>query len=262
MDFSTVPLAAISKRFHEDGYLHLQPVFDADELGALRQGIVALGQAGLPPVFIYLYDQPFILFAKLRHLIGHFLGPRFALLPNFWAWNVPLQQGASGWPAHQDCQAQTRFPSGDGGDVLMSLSLWIPLTDATPDNGCMSVLPRSNERHYDLPLDDPSDIRAEHGVALPAKAGSVLGWPQDLYHWSNTVTENASKNALEPRLSLSLEFQNPAFDPLVAPLLDVARPPSFETRLELVRQQFPKYQHMEDSGFDVTQICDKLASVT
>jgi len=261
VDFSTESLGDLSKRFHKNGYLHLQPVFDADELGALREGIVALGQVGLPPVFIYLYDQPFALFARLHHLIGHFLGSRFALLPNFWAWNIPLRQGARGWPAHQDCQAQTRFPSGDGGDVLMSLSLWIPLTDATLDNGCMSVLPRSNEHHYELPLDDPACIRAEHGVALPAKAGSVLGWPQDLYHWSNPVTENASKKVMEPRLSLSLEFQNPAFDPLVAPLLDVAHPPSFETRLELVRQQFPKYQHMEDSGFDVTRICDKLASV-
>lgn len=258
VDFSEDALNNISARFHEEGYLYLEPVFDEHRLTPIRDGILALGGAGVPPVFIYLYDQPYALFMSLRRLIGYFLGQRFALLPNLWAWNIPPTEGASGWSPHQDCEATTRFPDGTGGDMLMSLSLWIPLTDATLDNGCMSVLPRTNERFYDFPLDDPDGINPAHAVALPAKAGSVLGWPQDLYHWSNKVTKNASG----PRLSLSLEFQNPAFDPLVPPLLDVARPPSFETRLGLVRQQFSKYRHMEDTGFAVSEICDKLGSVS
>ena len=250
-------LGDLSQQFHEDGYLLLPPVFEECDFGPLRDGILALERAGLPPVFIYLYDQPYVLFARLQHLIGYFLGDRFALLPNFWAWNIPVREGARGWAPHQDCQAKTRFPNGEGDDVLMSLSLWVPLTDATLDNGCMSVLPRSNEPYYNLPLDDPDSIKPEHGVALPAQVGSVLGWSQDLYHWSNRVTKNANAS----RLSLSLEFQNRAFDPLSVPLLDVTRPPPFKNRLELVRQQFSRYKHMEETGFVIDGTCDKPVPV-
>ncbi len=243
-------LAGISVRFHEEGYLRLPPVFAEDDLDPIRNGILALAGAGYPPVFIYLFDQPYHLFARLRALIGYFLGDRYALLPNFWAWNIPATAGAHGWPPHQDCQATTRFSDGNGGNLLISLSLWVPLSDATLDNGCMSVLPRAGEKYYDLPLEDPGSIDPVHGLALPVAAGSVLGWPQDLYHWSNQVTEKAHG----PRISLSLEFQNRAFDPLTEPLLDADRPPSFDDRLRLVCQQFSKYQHMEDTGFTTTRI--------
>jgi hypothetical protein len=253
VSFGDDTLKDISARFHDEGYLHLDPVFERAELAPLGDGIVALKEAGFPPVFIYLFDQPYALFARLAPLIDHFLGGRFALLPNFWAWNIPLESGARGWPPHQDCQAKTRFPDGAGGEILMSLSLWVPLTDATTDNGCMSVLPRSREHKYDLPLDDPDGIDPVDGVPLPTGAGSVLGWPQDLYHWSNRVTEQADT----PRVSLSLEFQNTAFDPLAKPLLDVFVPPSFESRLNLIQQQFSKYRHMEDTGFLDDESCDK-----
>ena len=171
------------------------------------------------------------------------------MLPNFWAWHIPTNEGASGWPAHRDCSGQTRFQNSDTGDTLMSLSLWVPLTDVTADNACMSVLPRSHELRYDPPLTDPEKINPDDGIPLPAKAGSVLGWSQDLYHWSGRMTENAKT----PRVSLSLEFQNPAFAPMAEPLLDIRTPPSFEDRLQLIADQIPKYQHMEPMAFRLNQ---------
>ncbi len=228
-----------------DGYFQLPPQFDEQVLNPLRDAIKALAHIGIPPVYIYLYDQPWAIFADLRQLISNFLGDDFVLLPNFWAWNISSVEGARGWPPHQDCAARTRFPDGAGGDVLLSLSLWVPLSDATLKNGCMAVLPRLYEHYYNMPLDDPGIIKPEHSIALPAKAGSVLGWTQDLYHWSNRVTVDGEN----PRLSLSFEFQNRAFEPLAEPLLDVTCPPSFETRLELISKQFEKYQHMETMDF-------------
>ena len=113
----------------------------------------------------------------------------------------------------------------------------------------MVVLPRSREMLYDPAITDPAQINADDAIALPAKAGSVLGWSQDLYHWSAYVPANAK----EPRISLSLEFQNPAFAQLAEPLLDIGRPPPFKDRLSLILRQFEKYKHMEHVNFDVNQ---------
>lgn len=228
-------IKSASASLNADGYLQLPPIFSDDQLAPLRSGLSKLETAGIPPVYIYVYEHPWALFAHLGPLIAHFLGEHYALLPNFWAWHLPLTPGASGWPRHRDCDAETRFPGADGWQSLMSLSFWLALTDATPENGCMSVLPRSWE----------ANPAKSDGRALPAKAGSVLGWTQDLYHWSNPVQDTALLGRHPRRMSLSLEFQNRAFQPMAQPLLDLQAPPPFKQRLELVRQQFAKYHHME-----------------
>lgn len=249
IEITTEALTGVSASMARDGYFQLPPLFKAVEIDAIRAGVLALVNAGLPPVFIYMYDEPWALFQRLQPVIGQFLGDQCALLPNFWAWHIPTIEGASGWPKHRDCSAETRFVSRDAGTTLMSLSLWVPLTDATPDNGCMMVLPKELEMAYDPPITDPDQIHQSAGLSLPAQAGSVLGWAQDVYHWSGSVTANAES----PRISLSLEFQNPAFSPLAEPLLDAANPPPFAERLALIRAQIPKYRHMESVDTDLKQ---------
>ncbi len=234
-------LDSLSASMGKDGFLQLAPVLDMVEIALVRGAILALQKAGLPPVFIYMFDQPWALFHRLRPLVSHFLGVNYALLPNFWAWHIPTVEKSSGWPIHCDCNGQTRFENPTLGQTLMSLSVWIALTDATLDNGCMYVLPRTNERFYPAPIDTSTGIDSAHRLALPVAAGSVLAWTQDLYHWSGQVTARAEC----PRISLSLEFQNPAFEPLAHPLLDLSAPPAFLNRLSLVLRQFEKYKHME-----------------
>lgn len=247
----------ISYCLNTDGYFRSPPVFRDDVLARFRACMIALDDAHIPPVFIYVYDEPWVLFQQLSTVLEHLLGNRFILLPNLWAWNIPLHKGESGWPPHRDCQARTRFPvSSDPTDtILMSLSLWIPLSDATIHNGCMTVL--SREYSDQIPFGEGLPARfAEMGVPLPAAAGSVLGWTQDLYHWSNTVTTTGTELGNIPRMSLSLEFQNSGFDPLAEPALDIHTPPVFSDRLRLIAQQFVKYSHLEDVSFDASQLLD------
>jgi len=237
-------LTALSQGMAKDGYLQLAPVFEPAELAPIIAAIHALNRLRLPPVYIYMFDQPWSLFRRLGPLIRHFLGDRHFLLPNFWAWHIPARAGACGWPVHRDNDGVTRFTDPDSGQTLMSLSLWLPLTDATIDNGCMHVLPRSRQAAIDTQTGDRGLINQEQGLALPARAGAVLGWAQDLYHWSGTATARAGS----PRISLSLEFQNAGFAPMATPLLDIAAPPEFSERLALISGQIAKYRHMEDPG--------------
>jgi hypothetical protein len=239
----------ISRSMEQDSYLLLSSLIDKSETDAIRDCIFSLTDIGLPPVFVYIYDQPWALFERLRPIIELFLGNRFSLLPNFWAWHIPPIKGASGWPAHTDCSAQTRFESADGGTTFMSMSFWIPLTDATIENGCMAILPKSREILYNTPITDPNQIIPQDAINLPAKSGSVIGWSQDLYHWSRHVTTNL----VTPRVSLSLEFQNPAFTPLIRPLLNIEHPPLFKEQLALIFSQFEKYKDMEPVNFKKNQ---------
>lgn len=241
--FDSVSLERISDIFWREGYFHLPPMFTDDGLAPIRRGIESLVVDGIHPAFIYIYDEPWRLFQRLSSLISHFLGENFGLLPHLWAWYVAERPDRAGWPPHTDCEGQTRFAEG-GMEMLMSLSLWVPLTDATPENGCMYVLPRPFEMEYIPPILDPNQIRLQDIRALPAPRGSVLGWPQDLFHWSG----RSSHLATEPRISLSFEFQNRAFDPMTEGLLDLNQVPSFEERLDLIIRQFDKYTHMERPG--------------
>ncbi len=245
--FSDQDLAEISAMFWEEGYLYLpRPLLSEAEIQPLKESIDALVAQKLPPVFIYLAPQPWQIFQRFQKLLQHFLGEDYGILPHLWAWHLDPQTEEAGWPPHRDCQGQTVFESEENGapGFLMSLSLWIPLTDVGPDNGCMYVLPRSRERLYPQPVEAPHHVHLQDIRALPAPAGSVMGWRQDLYHWG----ARASHRAQTPRISLSFEFQNRAFHPLAEPLLSPWRPPCYAERLALIQQQFHKYTHMDSKA--------------
>ncbi|NVJ93162.1 MAG: phytanoyl-CoA dioxygenase family protein [Methylocystaceae bacterium] len=232
-------LEEISDTLHHDGYLHQPPLFIPQDIQALRRGIETLVAHDLPAAFIYVYDETWDLFQQLDGFLSHFLGNNFGLLPHFWAWHINKDQRGttSGWPPHVDYPGECAFFD----DYLVSLSLWIPLSDATAENGCMNILPLSRQKEYDQPIKEPTDILLQDVRCLPAQAGSLLGWRQDLWHWSG----RSSKYAKEPRISLSLEFQNRAFEPLCPPLFDLTNPPAPQERLRLICGQFAKYDHME-----------------
>lgn len=236
--FSEAFLAKIADQFWENGFLEIPSVFGELELQTLIEAMICLEQAKIPPAFIYIYDQPWALFERLRLLISHFLGEEYAVLPNLWAWHM-RKPGATGWPPHRDCDSETVFNVGPD-QMLMSLSLWLPLTSVDEANGCMYVIPRQKEEKLSSNgVLEWGKIKS-FGNALPAPAGSVLGWPQDLVHWGGTFTEKAK----EPRISLSFEFQNTSFAPLATPLLNTANPPPFEQRISLIQEQFAKYRHI------------------
>lgn len=232
-------LSQIAAHLWDKGYLQLDPLFSLGDLAPISAALDQLKAASIPPVYIYLFDQPWQLFERLRNLIQHFLGADYALLPNFWAWHLDTV-GDGGWPPHRDCDAQTVFDIG-GDKLLMSLSLWVPLTDVDEENGCMYVIERDQETEIRALQSPPKEDLLAFAAALPAKAGSVLGWPQDVMHFGGTYGPGA-KNT---RKSLSFEFQNAAFDPLVEPLLDTRTLPGFDVRKKLLSAQFEKYQHID-----------------
>jgi hypothetical protein len=233
-----------------EGYFHLGPRLPAAFVARLAAALRRLRAAHIPPVFLYVYDEPYHLSGYLRAFLAALLGADFRVLPDVWAWHVEPGPAQHGWGAHRDRDFDCLRPNG----MPKSLSIWIPLTDATVWNGCMYVVPAQLDPHYRARVKQ-CDVKALTDIrALPAAAGSVLGWTQALLHWSG----RSSRRATEARLSFSIEYQRgdaPAFN---APLLDPGVLPPFERRLGLIGKQILQYRHMTQLADGFEQVAEWL----
>ena len=220
-----------------EGYLRLDPPDGSDLIVGLATAIRSLHAHGIPPVFAFHYDEAWLLMARLRPLIAAILGPDYAMLPEFWAWHVDPATEDSGWPPHRDKGRRALLPDG----TPLTLTVWLPLTDATPENGCMYVVPADRDPTYNTPEEAELRFALTDIRALPAVAGSVLAWNQAIIHWG----AHAARRDATPRISLSCEFQRRDTAPFAESLLNPTRLPDFSTRQNLIARQLPRYQHME-----------------
>jgi len=242
----------IHSHMQVEGYVQLSPPDWGDlqisEMASLVKTFVA---KDIMPVFSFLFDEYWLLFYKLNEFHQFILDDDYKLLPDFWCWCVDPMKNESGWKPHRDKGAYSLFPDKSP----MSLSTWIPLTNATTLNGCMYIVPMHLDRggeengRFGFEL---SSIRA-----LPAEAGSVLIWNQYLYHWGSRT----GRDATEPRISVAFETQRsdvrPFNDFLLNPLVNV----SFNQRLALIGKQILQYTHMYPLAQQYAEIARELVKL-
>jgi len=202
--------------------------------------VEAVRSAGWPPVFAYVYDQLWLIWhtAPVVQLLTAGLGPGYGWIPHGWCHYVHPVNGASGWPPHVD------------GNLSNRMSIWIPLTDATLDNGCIYLVPGNlnasgiGERRA---LSAASNLQMrellQRGRALPARAGSLLGWYFRILHWGSVCHVAGG-----PRVSLVMEFigageralesERPLYDPQDGL-------PSLPQRLHAIGRAIRQYKRFE-----------------
>ncbi len=236
---------AILKQVQEDGWFQLDPVFPAEALVRLKNALDLLMGAGWLPVFSFMYDEFWTLTraAPVRLILSSLLGPEYRQRPYFWTHYVQVRTGAHGWRPHADASGSPGLlPSGRPA----MMSLWIPLSEATLDNGCMYVIPTSCRPTIGARFDslggvtrDELETLLQSARALPAEAGSVMGWHGQVVHWGST----ANGRSTHPRISLALEFQNAELaEDSSTLLMDPDAPlPSFRQRLLLIAAQIKMY---------------------
>ena len=198
------------------------------DMDAIAATMDALKEDGWPPVFVYMFDQPWRLCAGMFELMGPILGFEDIELEASvfgWALDKPTldelerQQtgedkvwGNFGMP-HRDlafdkCHLKDGTPS--------VVSVWVPVTDATLDNGCMYVVPREHDKFFDkcgpMEMDDhytPFDDRHFPYACvhpLPVSKGTPLAWHPNTIHWGSSCSAYADK----PRKSLAMAFRLPS----------------------------------------------------
>lgn len=226
-------------RMMHEGYFqfHVGPENWPISLPDMAAAVKTLVEAELAPPFAFLYDEFWLLFFMQSRVLASILGEDYRMLPDFWAWYVDPAQGGAGWSPHRDKDWKSLFEDGRP----KSLSVWIPLTVASPTNGCMYVVPSNRDRNYGTEKDkewvfDQADVRA-----LPGKPGDVFIWNQALLHWGSRTSPFSQDGA---RISASVEFQRNDVDPFNLPLMSPNQIPSFEMRLKLIGKQILQYKHM------------------
>lgn len=194
-------VATRADQIRREGYFQTEPLLDAGLVARMRDAVEALRAARWPMVFAYVYDDFWQIArtASLKRLVMAVLGEEYRQNSYFWTYYVAPVRGAAGWPPHED--------SPDRGSSR--LTIWIPLSDATVDNGCIYVIPRDRipdvlpEAFAEITSVTHSQLRALlHGVqAVPAAAGSLLGWDHHLIHWGSV-----SRGQTTARMSVMIEF--------------------------------------------------------
>ncbi len=219
-----------------EGYFQERDPVLVELSGLLSTAISRCVQLGIPPVFIFLFDETWAAFFRQHATFSAFLGEQYQTLPDFWAWHVDPRAGQAGWRPHRD-KGRTAL-AADG--TPLSMTVWIPLTEATPLNGCIYVLPANRDPVYNTENELNYKVDYPSIRALPGQPGDWFCWNQALLHWG----AQSSPFATSPRMSMALEFQRsdvPAFN---TPLLGTAPVLSFQIRLQLVAKQILQYQHM------------------
>jgi len=228
--------ALSTARMAEDGYIQGRSDALATLAPRLAAAVVRLKALDLPPPFLFLFDEAWAAFSTLSGELGQFL-PDLRILPDFWVWHVDPAAGEAGWEPHVDKGARALDREGRP----LSLTAWIPLTAATPLNGCIYIVPASRDPQYGAGVDQRSRPFALPAVrALPAEPGEFLVWNQAVLHWGSA----SSRFADGPRISMALEFQRGDVPPFNRPLIDPAAPLPFADRLRLVAKQILQYRHM------------------
>jgi len=160
------------------------------------------------PGYYHLMANPMILDA-VASLIGReiFANPVYNVRPK-----VPgVAAGAVPW--HQD---KSYWPDANANPVI---TVWIPLVDATEENGCLHIMPRTHKKrvlsyHAETytgtgytELDDKY-TRTAQVVALPLQAGGAILFNDRCIHMS---TPN---NSTHVRWSVDLRYQPTDQDPM------------------------------------------------
>ncbi len=239
-NFISVP-ANVSK-LHEliikEGYVQLNNINQSENYPLLVEAVKNLVAKDLLPVFAFVYDEFWLLQARFKNILSEFIGKDYKMLPAFWAWHVDPSKEEAGWEPHRD---RDRHALESDGSPL-AVTMWLPLNEANPMNGCIYLVPANRDRAYATERETNYDFEYAAVRALPANPGDALIWNHAILHWG----ARASDRATEPRMSIAFEYQRGDIKPMKDMLVDPVKLPSFEQRLDLIAKQIIQYTHMYD----------------
>ena len=228
-----------TQKLQNFGYFHYKNPNFFSPINLMFQTLKRINDMNLPPVFGFVYDEFWYIQYQIENLLNVILGKNYKQLPDFWAWCIT--RGKSGWSPHRDKGSKSLFDN----NKPKSVTVWIPLSKATPENSCMYILPADKDKYYNKPkpLDSSNDLPGKIAdfKALPADPGDLLIWTQEVYHWGSSSDLNHTEC---PRVSIAFEFQRGDITPFRDFILEPNVLPTFEERLVLISMQILQYTHM------------------
>ncbi len=251
LEFSDEEKDKLNEKLVREGYIQIvQPGLNSP-IPEMAKLFDKLMENGLPPVFAFVFDEFWTLNSQLRSIMGKTLHEGYAMLPDFWGWRV--MPGESGWTPHRDKGAESLFSD----KTPKSLTVWIPLTQAHPLNGCMYIQPADRDPQYGVQGAQGFRGAIPNIRALPADPGDVFVWTQHVFHWGSHAADD---HDLPPRMSIAFEYQRMDVPAWNTPLLDPVKMPSFEQRLALIAKQTMQYRHMYGFHDKLVELAQSIAT--
>ncbi|MGH6726908.1 MAG: phytanoyl-CoA dioxygenase family protein [Pseudolabrys sp.] len=240
----------LAQRLLVEGYIQANSEGWGLDFKLMADTVRAMTDANISPVFAFMYDEYWVPFHKLHALYSSLLGGKYYLLPDFWVWNVDPKRGESGWKPHRDKGRDALFENG----APKSLTTWIPLSRATPLNGCMYIVPANFDPTYNTADEGKWQFEYASIRALPGKPGDFFIWNQAVLHWGSRTAPHGG----ESRVSMAFEFQRADVAPYNQPLLEPMHTLQFDHRLKLIAKQILQYRHMYKLAPDIERVALEL----
>ena len=247
------PTAKYRELLRKRGYAQVNELMPEFLISKLRAGIKQLREHNLPASFILLFDETWQLARVSRQLLEKSTLETNEFQFDILAWCI--EHG--GFTPHRDRQPENaRSTIGENGDAKF-VTNWIALTESSPENSCLYVIPKEHDPGYmDGDSDDqdplqralPNKQAFQNIRALPREPGQSLLFTHRLIHWGSIKDPDAS-----PRIALSFVCSDPSYEkPYIDPgYFTEDKMPPFSIRLLLICAQLLVYYQR----FDLTTEC-------
>ena len=197
--FSDSNILLLQKALCDRGYFRLNSeqmnlpkgISDQNICELLAAGVKRLVSHGYPPSFIMMYDEAWLLGDLMTSVVqpasgNHPIGDWFVFYVD------PSDIGGyKPGPPHRDRPTAGESSFNQATGTPLYCSSWLALTNATPDNSCLYVLPKANDVDY-LVAGDSTDRCLSTAtavwpnvVAQPLAAGGMLTFSHRLLHWGS-----------------------------------------------------------------------------
>jgi hypothetical protein len=246
----------------KDGFALVDEPLDPTLIQKLKEGITRLHEQNLPASLILLFDETWELARSSRKVLASSSHPNNSFNFDLLAWYI--EPGESGFSPHRDRQpsdaAATFHPDDDQAKFITN---WIALSDATPENSCLYVIPKPHDPGYvdgDTEEEDPlrralpDKESFQHVRALPRQAGQSIIFTHRIIHWGSKSDPDTPH---PPRIAISFVCSDPTYEaPLVSPdCFTEDKTPKFATRLLLVCAQLLIYYQRLELSKDTIKAC-------
>jgi hypothetical protein len=244
------------RRLIERGYALVDEPVATSLVPVLRQGIETLHKLNLPASFILLFDETWELASMSRSVLKVSTLDKNEFQFDILAWYID----SGGFSPHRDRQPEDA-PSSFEAEEAKFVTQWIALTDATPENSCLYVIPKGSDPGYtegDTEEEDPLQKALPNKQAfqqiraLPRQQGQSVLFTHRIIHWGSERDPTTSE---PPRIAISFVCSDPSFERLyVDPSYFTSEKlPPFHIRMLLVCAQLLIYHQR----FDLSKECIK-----
>jgi len=233
--------AAYCNQVRTEGYFQTQPLLPEGMREQMLEAIESVRRVGLPNMFALVYDVFFQALTQVGQALAGVLGEGWQLIPNFWVYYIEPSDDGKGFEPHRDAEYPDTLDEQGMPNVLTA---WIAVTEATPLNSCMYLLPRNRDRQYDEATHKLktgwNEIALQDLRALPAAAGTLSCWDQYVFHYGS----RSCKRAPRPRVSIALYCQRGDVPAVDDHIIQVPSRLDFKTRLGIICRGLRRYSYV------------------